>query len=239
MLAYRQGDYGEVAQLCGEALEIGQAIGDMGAVAFALHYLGHVAQEQGNFVDAEEMLMRSMTLFREQGSTWGCAESLNCLGDLQRELGRYAEATVMLEEALVLRRTVNNQRGISATLCNLGHALCRQGDAERATACFRESLEIAERLHNKLFRTNCVIGFADIAGVQGKARQSALLLGAACRLLAEAGYELEPPDRVNYELVVAQARAQLAEGVFEAAWDEGSGMSLEQTLVYALEWETK
>jgi hypothetical protein len=107
----------------------------------------------------------------------------------------------------------------------------------RAAAYFRESLAIAEGLHNRLFRMNALIGFADVAGVQGEMGRSVVLLGAAWRLLTEAGYELEPPDRVNYELLVEQGRGQMEEGAFAAAWAEGSEMSLEQALVYALEGE--
>jgi tetratricopeptide (TPR) repeat protein len=234
MLAYRQGEYQEVGRLCQQALEMSQALGEKGAVAFALHYLAHVAQEQGRYDEAEEMMTRSMTLFHAQGSAWGQAESLNCLGDLQRQRGRYDEATTMLKEALRLRRGLNNQRGTAATLCNLGHALCRQNDAQGATACFREGLEIAEALHNRLFRMNCLVGFADIASVEGKAERSALLLGAACHLLGAEGYELEPPDRENYDLLVDQVRHRLEEGVYEAVWEQGGQMSLEQALAYAL-----
>jgi hypothetical protein len=42
------------------------------------------------------------------------------------------------------------------------------------------------------------------------------------------------PDRKDYERYLASARAQLDEAAWEAAWQEGQAMTLEQAVEYAL-----
>jgi tetratricopeptide (TPR) repeat protein len=234
MLAYRQGEYQEVTRLCGEALAISESLQEShredGIAAFALHYLAHVAQEQGKMVEAEEMLSRSMALYSGLGNEWGYAETLNCLGDLHRQLGSYGEAAQMLEEALRVRRKLKDQRGIGTTLHNLGHVLCRQNDPAAAAASFRESLEISLALNNKPKRIMCVLGFAQVAAIEGKAEQSVLLLSAASHLLEVVGYRLEPPERGDYEWLVAHLHTLLDEKSYQAIWKEGSSMSLTQAV---------
>ena len=43
-----------------------------------------------------------------------------------------------------------------------------------------------------------------------------------------------PVDRVKYDQILAAVRAQLDEATFNAAWEEGRKMTLEQAIEYAL-----
>ena len=81
-------------------------------------------------------------------------------------------------------------------------------------------------------------GLAVVAGMRGEAEHSARLLGAAGRLLEEAGasvYNYYKPDRSLYERTMSFTRSRLGEADFEEARTEGRAMDFEQAAAYALE----
>jgi hypothetical protein len=81
-------------------------------------------------------------------------------------------------------------------------------------------------------------GLAVVAGMRGEAEHSARLLGAAGRLLEEAGasvYNYYKPDRSLYERTTANVRSRLGERAFGEAWAEGRAMTPERAVEYALE----
>jgi hypothetical protein len=74
--------------------------------------------------------------------------------------------------------------------------------------------------------------------MRGEAERSARLLGAAERLLEEAGasvYNYYKPDRSLYERTTANVRSRLGGEGFEETWAEGQTMTFEQAVKYALE----
>jgi hypothetical protein len=76
-----------------------------------------------------------------------------------------------------------------------------------------------------------------VAGVRGYAERSARLLGAAERLLEEAGtsvYNYYKPDRSLYERTTASVRSRLGEVGFEEACERGREMTFEQAVACTL-----
>jgi hypothetical protein len=71
-----------------------------------------------------------------------------------------------------------------------------------------------------------------------KVEHSVRLLGAAERLLEEAGasvYNYYKPGRSLYERTTANVRSRLGEEAFEEARAQGRAMTFEQAVAYALE----
>jgi len=233
-LAYLQGDYRAVVRLCSEALDISEALGDRKAAAFALRFLAHSWQEQGSYAEAEAMLRRSMALYQQDNDIMGISVALNSLGDLYRQYERYAEAEAMFDQALALKRDLKNIDGIATGLLNLGYVLCRRAETVRAQACFREGLEIAQEMNNQQLIVMCLTGFAWVSALKGELERLALLLGSVDHLLSVIGYTLEPPDHADFQWLLAQAREQLSEDVFQAAWDKGHHLTLEAAVAYAV-----
>lgn len=76
---------------------------------------------------------------------------------------------------------------------------------------------------------------AQVAARQGQGAQAARLFGAAEALLAAAGARFSDTDRVGYRDSVAGVRAQLGDEAFEAAWNAGRQMTLDEAIAYALQ----
>ncbi len=80
-------------------------------------------------------------------------------------------------------------------------------------------------------------GFAGLALAQGQFIRAVRLFGAAQASLESLAWRLPPADDDAYQRNLASARAQLSGAVFNAAWDEGRALSLEQATDYALSRE--
>ena len=77
-----------------------------------------------------------------------------------------------------------------------------------------------------------------VAGMREQAERSARLLGAAAKLLEEAGasvYNYYKPDRSLYERTVANVRSRLGKEGFEELRDKGTSMTFEQAVTYSLD----
>jgi class 3 adenylate cyclase len=78
-------------------------------------------------------------------------------------------------------------------------------------------------------------GLAREAGVQGDARRAARLFGAAAALREALGTPRPHAERGDYEEHVAATAEQLGPEQFAVAWVEGSCMTVEEAMAYALE----
>ena len=129
-------------------------------------------------------------------------------------------------------------QGLIGTIdLNLGWVALGQGDHEQASALFGEALERFRMLEDPLNIAECLEGSAGLAGAQGKGERAARLYAAAETLRETIGAPLLPGDRPRYERQLAAARSLLDEEVWEAAWEEGGVMTLDEAVSYALEEE--
>ena len=113
-----------------------------------------------------------------------------------------------------------------------------QANYERAHTCYAESLEKLRAIGvNKLYIANDLVGFAELAEVQGMSVRAARLLGAAAAFTESRNGIL--PLGGELERDVPTLRTQLGEAAFAAAWFEGNAMTSEQAVAYALEGKTQ
>jgi hypothetical protein len=86
--------------------------------------------------------------------------------------------------------------------------------------------------------TNCLIGIAGVLTTLGQPQRAARLFGAAEALRDTTGAKIQPGDQPDYEKNLASTLTQLEAETFEAAWQDGRGMSLEQAITSALKLTT-
>lgn len=78
------------------------------------------------------------------------------------------------------------------------------------------------------------IGLASVATAEKVPHQAARLLGAGQALLDAQGIQIGVAIRAVYERGIAAAKEQLDESSFNAAWNEGKAMTMEQAIECAL-----
>jgi non-specific serine/threonine protein kinase len=222
-----------------EGLARFQELGDAWYTAFAVHVLAAGVLQQGDWVRAQALMEEGLAQFREMGDRTLIGMELNDLGEVARARGDYARASTLHEEALEMRRaavTTTRSMPIGISLINLGYVSLRLGNWEKARALFEEGLPIYLEHNNRNVASFALIGLAGVLGVVGKPEQAARLFGAA-EALREAigmGDMMDPPDRADYEYLLAKVCGQLDPAVFARVWGEGKKMTQEQAVEYAL-----
>jgi ATP/maltotriose-dependent transcriptional regulator MalT len=151
---------------------------------------------------------------------------LGLLGLMQVEQGELEAARPLLKDSLVICR----QAGLETEAVYLALGLARlsaaQGNVAVARRQYREELTLL--LECNVYQEGIAAnleGLAALEAGQGAPRQAAWLWGAAHALRETIGATLYPVHRAKYEQALAQARAQLGEQAFRAAWAEGQMMT--------------
>ena len=117
---------------------------------------------------------------------------------------------------------------------NLGWVSLGQGDPTEAAVHFKEALEFFREKGDQVNIAEVLEGFAGVAGAQGEGERAARLYGIADSLRETIGAPLLPGDRPRYERQLTSARSQVGDEVWDAVWEEGRAMILEEAVSYAL-----
>ena len=236
-MAGRKGEHGPGRALCEEGVAMWRCLADRRGLAAAVRDLGAVAGEQGDLPAGCRFEEESLILFEALGDRREIAVGLNGLGLTLVCCAEYDRARQLLERSLSLNRESGSVLGIAANLNNLGLCALRQGCLEEATSLFSESLWTKLEMGNSPAGIAYGIeGLAESAAARGQWERATRLLGAATALHGEGGHPRCPPsERAHDERLLDCARQTLGETVFAAAWSEGSDMTAEQAVAYALE----
>jgi predicted ATPase/DNA-binding CsgD family transcriptional regulator len=226
-----QGDRGSGRGLLEAGVAHLRRTDDAWALAFALLALSRTALQTGDDAGAQPLCAESLTRIRETGDAWGISASLAQLGNLALRRGDHAAARVHYEEGLVLRRRLGDAFLIAQASSALAEVARECGDFPRAEALCAECLALFRQLGSRRDVALVLDDLAGLAALQGHAARAARLFGTAGALLAATGAVLEPADRARSARDEAMARAALGGDTFEAEWERGRLMTLEQVLV--------
>jgi predicted ATPase/DNA-binding XRE family transcriptional regulator len=237
-MAYMQGDYEAVARYSVELLELSHEVEDALCTAYGWCGLGLVAMDRKDFKEATSCLEEALAILRRAGEDGVAPVVRIWLGTVALIQGDHDRAVPMFEEGLRQARKRGDRLGTYNALYNLAQVALARGDHELATRMLEEGVTHSEQIGDRANLSYFLEGLAIVAGMEGDAEHSARLLGAAERLLEEAGtsvYNYYKPDRSLYDRTTANVRSRLGEEGFEEAWAEGRTMTFEQAVGYALE----
>ncbi len=226
-------------QLLQKAVQIARARTNPLNLAWALTFLGSASigvpteYEEGVAVTEE-----GLEIFRQIGHKPGMAQALNIIGEIARTYGNDERARVVYEECLRLVRETGEIRRESMILSNLGFNAMHQGDVDRAHRLFRQSFEKLLQLgYDKHLIVSNVLAQVLTIAAKGDPERAARLIGGAEASLEEMGVGLQPGNQLEYERTLSLVRSQLDPATFEACWNEGRTMSIEQMVAHALQPE--
>lgn len=233
-LAWQRGAAEQAEAYFEQSLAVCQELDDKPGMARAINNLAVIASSRGDYTRARELLARCLALDRELGDMRGVAYSLGELGHLAFFRGEFGQAAEYLEQALALHRRLGDKRSVGLTLSNLGAIARRTGKLQRAAQLHGESLNVVREIDDEWLTACMLIEVGCLLAQQGRAERAACVLGAADKTCKEIGFELEPHMLADYESAVEQVRLDLIDQAFEAAWNTGHAMSLEDAVDYAL-----
>ena len=236
-LAYIQGDLIRMRSYLEESLGKYRKLGDRWGIALVLNWLSVTTPDDP--AASRLHLEESLALFRELSDYWDMMRVLYNLGELTRFEGDYARSKELYEEAWSFARELSVAKlDLASGLCGLGYAVLREGDYGRASELFKESMVLyKEQGITTFLMAFCIAGLGGVAAAQGQSVRAAQLLGAAKSALTafEAkGEYMDIKDRVEYDRDVMVIHSQLDEATFNAAWQVGQKMTLDEAFDLAL-----
>jgi predicted ATPase/class 3 adenylate cyclase len=234
-----QGDYDRARELHEASLHIRRILGDDWGIAQSLNNLGLVAADQGHYAKARALYEEALAIRRRLEDLRGVAMSLTNLGAVACEQGDLEEAHAFHEESLAIQRGTGNRRGTAGALDRLAHLALRRGDIQAARSLYGESLAIFQELGDQWGIAVSLEGAAALARCESNPLQAAKIWGAAQRLREEIGVPLPPAERPRYVEQVSIARSECTStAAFEAAWETGRGLTLDQAIDFVQRPET-
>ena len=233
------GDFKASKSLLEQSLAIREGL-DSDAIVRIYQNLGSIAEVEADYDAARKYLEQAMTVAQTAEDSHSVAftfAQLGALAVLQRD---YDGAEATLEQGLNAARAIGYKGPMALSLRGLAYVALQRGQVERAAALCRESLLTNRERRDPLALAACLAACAALAVAQGQPERSARLYGsAAARLVGHPGGRHRfPYDQVEQERYITILRAQLDEATFNAAWEAGRKLTLDQAIDYALEPET-
>jgi hypothetical protein len=216
--------------LADEALAWATAAGDAWEIAEATRQKAAAAS---SIADLRERVDTAASLLADVGNVHRLASLLNgaayaalCLGG-DRDGAEFASRAAPIAQALDSRfeRMINTG--------NVGLAALLTGQSHIAASAFREELSLCRDMVVRPVVNEGLRGLAAVAVVNGDIKRAATLLGAAATHHYDTA--VYPVDRRLDETFFEPARLRCPSKVWNAAASEGSALSFEDAITYALE----
>jgi len=240
LIALAQGDLQKAEQSAQEASEYAQELGDKANTIGSYWAFTNVAMVLEDFPRAEETALEAYMLAQAMGEKSQISYSLVSLGFIDWAQGNLSRLAEKMEEALGFARQTSNPLLLAEVLQFADVSSLFKGDFSLARTRVTEALAIYQEENYKPGYCFCLERFGMLAIDQGRAEQGARLLGAREKLRlsvwANDFYPFMVRERNRY---IAKAREQLGEETFNKAWAEGTAMSTEVAVRYALEESSK
>jgi predicted ATPase/class 3 adenylate cyclase len=228
-----QGDYGLAEALYSKSLRLAEELDDKHAIATALRSLGGIAHHQRDHGRARSYYEDSVARFRRMNDGFCLAKALIGLALVSHAAGDHESARAMGDQGLGLLRETDAKGELAPRLNHLGGAALAHGDLARAAGCFHESLTLYAEAHDELGTAASLENLARVAAARGRAPAVLKLLAAAEARRRAQGLEYSAANREVCDRAIAAARAELDGATADAAWSDGTTMTVEQAITHA------
>jgi predicted ATPase/DNA-binding CsgD family transcriptional regulator len=215
-----------------ECLGLFRRLGDTVNIATTLLNLGRLRHDESDLERAATLFRESLAFYQMVGSDRGVAIVTNWLGNLTRDRGDLAAAERLHGDALSLLRGRDDPWILGQILTGLARVAAARHDHVKTMTLACQSLHA---LHAAGARRDAVSALVLMAGVlctRGDAILGGRLLGAVAGAHPEASST--PAERASFEQAVAAARAALSGEAFEATWESGQQLTLDEAVNLAL-----
>jgi tetratricopeptide (TPR) repeat protein len=229
------GKYSEAMQVNEQGRAISHASGDVHEAARFSSTLQSVRIIRGDWGAARQELEPLLPIFRQSKEALRYVATLLSLGEVARLDGNYPLAKQYYSESLERARSLGLNYQIVLNANNLGFIALHDGDVPLAQTLFSECLTVSQRNNLRAQIYFALFGFAGVWAVK-QSPQRAVSLLAVFKHFIESGdrRSYTPVDEQEYQHYLAMARAQLDQATFNAAWEAGRALTLEQAIALAL-----
>ena len=230
-IATQNKDYNVAETHLEESLIIFHTLNNQNEVAWTTNALATVAWEQGNVKVALDLYEQALQVFKIQRDQYGVAYSFLALGFLHYKRGTYVSAMNAFKEALTLCRLQGDKVNVAWLLQFLGYSSYQLKDFSKLFL-FEEALGLYKELDRKPDIGSCFVGLAAMLYGQRKYKRCLHILGAADVLLKKFPNPELPLTASELNEIKEIAEMNLLPSEAKSAWNQGQGMSIEDTFQY-------
>jgi tetratricopeptide (TPR) repeat protein len=224
------GDLDVAAAIADEALDFATATEDDWAIAMAVFAKAKTAP---TIAELRERVDRAAALLDQAGNMFFLAALLSGSAYVALCMGSDRDAKELVDRATPLTRALDDPYLSGLMHGNAGMAALLTGDTNAAHHAFREELVLSRDIVSPRSASEGLKGLAAVAAVRNDAQRAARLAGAAATQRDDA-----PQDEVEARLDAAfiqPARTRHGTEPWDAAARDGSTLSLEDAIAYALQ----
>ncbi|WP_354496777.1 DUF4062 domain-containing protein [Mycetocola sp. 2940] len=218
-----------------ECVDLFHAAGDVNAEGLGRVMLATAMMLTGtDGARIDDQLSTSLRLLRDTGDTWGQMSALVSLGQVSMMNGNIGRALEQFEEGVDLARRHEGGGYVTAyAIVHLAWAKFSVGDIAAATDLFTESLTISASLQHAVGVAHTLDGLVAVAVADGDPQRAGRLLGSSENVWKRLG-QLNVRAMSLGRFLLDQVLADVDMAGLAAARTEGSAMSLEEIIAYAL-----
>lgn len=241
---FYQGRLPQAVELAKESLACFKTVGNSEAAAYSLVSLCLITLVQGDYEQAAQLIEMERSFGQELNSQFFLVTALASDGFLAWAKKEYGLAVQYCEKAQDMDREFLLPPNPLVRYV-LGRVALSEGDYARASAYLRE---LTIKTQDPKVYTGYLVWPPDflviqtlgvLAAMEQQAQFTAVLFGAQEALRPWVQKILSPPERSEFELALASARANLGEAAFSAAWEQGQSMTEEQVKQYIFADQTR
>ncbi len=228
------GEYERAATRLQRSLELYQGLGNRRGANTALYFL---ARAQWGRIDPQrirEMLDTVAAEFREMDDAAGLGFTLIFVVFWEMDYGKPDRALAVAEELETVCEAVGAPQLLAHAMELPALALMMLGELEDAGSRFRRALDLYRQIGNQQCTAHCLENTAAWVLAGGDAENSAVLLGATEALRADIGVPIPPYESILFEDTLKKVVAALGKAPFDAAWQRGQAMDMEEALNTAI-----
>ena len=233
ILALFRGDYTQAREFYERNLDTYRQLGNKLYIAISLGNLGEVFYLEQDYPTALTLYHEALPLYKEIGSKEKQSLILHSMGLVELAQSNYSQAQALFEQALVIRRKVEAKQDTAETLIRLGDLACWQTNFVQATPYYREGLTIASEIGATLDIIRALEGYVNLLSAALQFTQAVELAAVAHTQRQLLNLPLPLVESRLYVQAMEQAHNGLATTTFEAAWQTGTTLTLEQAVEMA------
>jgi DNA-binding CsgD family transcriptional regulator len=240
-LAAIQGDHPAATVMFGESRALAEVAGDARELAWLTWAEGLAALQRADLATAFDTLEESHRLFQATGDTHGLANALTVLVNATAVSYDPSTAVDRARELLAATEPLEDRWTASWQLWGLGIAHWRLGDVQGAAEFEVRSLRLRRPFEDLLGSAVAVEVLSWVASKQKRPDRAATLMGAARHALTAVGSSLAafPYLLADHQRCEVALRAELGDQAFEAAFDRGARLGIDELVALATGEESK
>ncbi|MFN8490787.1 MAG: hypothetical protein U0350_24560 [Caldilineaceae bacterium] len=209
-------------------------LGEQKGIAAALRGISFTLRLNNNLSQAQHYGEQALALSLAGQDKRGIAWARFDLGSQALIRGELTTAQTLLTETLPLLQEQGINWGVFRALLALGYVMRTTGKPDQALRFYRDALHLQQQMHYVQHIADALEGLAAIAVGRDDLTRAVWLFGAAHTQRQAYDWVRPYHQEAGYERDVALTRSRLDGETWNAAWAEGSAMTLEQAVEYAL-----